>query len=474
MNSVSYRYRPLIVFIFLILVTFPSIAQKKPLNKKLTVDVQEVKIDSLLDHISFKTKVLFSYNSDLFLENQKFTIYKRNAKLGEVLEYLLLGTDVDFRVVNTQIILYRVAISSSSSTIYKKVNLMGTVLDAHTRLRIEGAHIFVAGTLKGTVSNFNGQFEFLKLNTGFCELVISHVAYESRVISVELTGKNKTRDLYIDIKPAFTALPEIKVSGINQANWRKYLRMFRDLFIGKTTNAYDCEIMNPEVLDFTYIEEEDKLTAQAYQPIIIENSALGYRITYVLRLFESSNGIIHMIGSPIFEELIPANKKERMRWIKNRKASYYGSKMHFLRAMNKGKIKREGFVLHEVSDVPAIKAANINKIDPNAILVKGENKLKNRLKFIKYLLILYTKERPSQGYLRQQFELSNQQDLLPSFDYTGWSDDGYGQVSYLKLNLPEVTINSSGYIQESLAVTTYGYWAWERVAEYLPLEYQPN
>ena len=93
-------------------------------------------------------------------------------------------------------------------------------------------------------------------------------------------------------------------------------------------------------------------------------------------------------------------------------------------------------------------------------------------KFTKYLLVLYTKEVPSQGFIQEQLDLIGQNYLFYSRGNMTLKSNKFGQVSYLKLNLPEVTINSSGYIQEPLAVTTYGYWSWERIAESLPYEYQ--
>ncbi|MFQ5771543.1 MAG: hypothetical protein ACE5HX_13475 [bacterium] len=35
-------------------------------------------------------------------------------------------------------------------------------------------------------------------------------------------------------------------------------------------------------------------------------------------------------------------------------------------------------------------------------------------------------------------------------------------------------MDTSGYLYNPLAVTVYGYWVWERVAELLPFEYSSH
>jgi hypothetical protein len=48
------------------------------------------------------------------------------------------------------------------------------------------------------------------------------------------------------------------------------------------------------------------------------------------------------------------------------------------------------------------------------------------------------------------------------------------QVSWLELNYAGITVNSSGIVTEWFPTTVHGYWAWERVADALPLDYEPE
>ena len=46
------------------------------------------------------------------------------------------------------------------------------------------------------------------------------------------------------------------------------------------------------------------------------------------------------------------------------------------------------------------------------------------------------------------------------------------QFSWLRLSVRPVILNSDGMPFDSALLETYGYWAFERVAEWLPLEYR--
>jgi hypothetical protein len=47
------------------------------------------------------------------------------------------------------------------------------------------------------------------------------------------------------------------------------------------------------------------------------------------------------------------------------------------------------------------------------------------------------------------------------------------QTSWMVMNKSFATIDATGYLYDPLAVTVYGYWAWQSVADLLPYEYAP-
>jgi hypothetical protein len=48
------------------------------------------------------------------------------------------------------------------------------------------------------------------------------------------------------------------------------------------------------------------------------------------------------------------------------------------------------------------------------------------------------------------------------------------QISWLALNYYSVAISERGDISEPFPTKTYGYWSWRRVADMLPLDFEPE
>ncbi len=48
------------------------------------------------------------------------------------------------------------------------------------------------------------------------------------------------------------------------------------------------------------------------------------------------------------------------------------------------------------------------------------------------------------------------------------------QVSWVTLNYDEITIDSRGLLKDWFPTRISGYWAWKRVADALPLDYDPD
>jgi len=68
-------------------------------------------------------------------------------------------------------------------------------------------------------------------------------------------------------------------------------------------------------------------------------------------------------------------------------------------------------------------------------------------------------------------------------EYAGEVDAGFnlmkktgtiGQVSWLALNTYTISITERGLINESFPTKTWGYWAWKRTADALPLDFEPE
>src|SRR5664280_3039543 len=81
--------------------------------------------------------------------------------------------------------------------------------------------------------------------------------------------------------------------------------------------------------------DKDTLKAFASKPILINNNALGYKITYYLDKFEyyKKDRSMFFAGNMIFNEDLGINETQKQLYGERRNEAYLGSRMHFFRAL---------------------------------------------------------------------------------------------------------------------------------------------
>ncbi|MBI3580405.1 MAG: hypothetical protein HY089_13455 [Ignavibacteriales bacterium] len=205
--------------------------------------------------------------------------------------------------------------------------------------------------------------------------------------------------------------------------------------------------------------------------MIIENKALGYLLQYHLTDFESGKKSVKFAGFTRFEELKPCNNSERQYWEKERQRAYYGSLQHFLSALAQDRGEAEGYLLRFVSEPDPSADARIvinAHVKTEQLITQGELPNERKLSFANFLEVYYIREEPESGYWRFM-----RMKRLGTHLARGEADVR-NQISLAEMSAPVVVINTGGYMSNPFALTTYGYWSYERVADMLPLDYKPK
>lgn len=431
-------------------------AQNKALEKKLTLNIREEKLEDILDQISSKSRVFFSYNSDLISEHQRFTLSVKNERLHVFLDKLLIGTSLSYKTIRKQVIIYKKIKDQLNPK--EKISLFGTIRDANTKEPVSGVNVFISGTLKGNSSDKFGNFSISNLYPDIYEVVFSHIGYDIKLMKVNAKHE-KPIAISIILIPKTVELDEVEVTADKIKGWNRHFYLFESEFLGNTINAARCSIINSEILEFDYNNKTKTLMADASQPLLIENHALGYDIQYYLQSFENSDNKSSIHGVLSFREKIPDSRKKLRYWKRNRKKSYNGSYTHFLKSLSSGKLKKAGFKLYLVDKIGD---NSVDQITEEEILLEKKKGIGPKMAFKKYLKI---------DFFKAEHMTSN--DIIKEYYRTGNAVQNGIQTSYLELNLPYATVLENGHLKEQFAVTKYGYWSWERVAEYLPFEYKP-
>jgi len=358
-----------------------------------------------------------------------------------------------------------------------RMTISGVVLDDSTLTPLGNVNVFLSETTLGAGTNDSGRFVIGNVPPGSYDLVSSRVGYRPRILHVTLS-ESGAREFKIQLRPAPLQLGEVVVPSPDPTLWRKQLEEFRRLFFGTTRNAGESTLLNPEVLDFK-LDELGNFVATAREPLEIENLALGYRFQFVLiQLRNDSHGtttnvqgmigreqsvgssrrsdVIVIEGGLRFTELKTSDAKERRRWEKNRREAYNGSLRHFLVSLFNGRLYQEGFEVYRVPVYPPREWVVRMPTEEKDLLYDGQRPGEKVLRFEKILEVEYPP-----GPLERDYNLFAKKDAP-------------GQTSWLWLNLPSVTVNQRGMIKERLATHSAGYWAWKRMADEVPLDYEPE
>ena len=185
--------------------------------------------------------------------------------------------------------------------------ITGKIIDGNTKQVLPSASVFLANTSIGTSVDKVGEFKLEVTGTGRYNLVVALIGYETYAREVSL--QENIAGLIIELKPRVSELEEVIVGNYDKNGWDKWGDFFIEMLIGNTPNAINCRLLNKKVVKFSYSKKENILRAYASEPLIIENNALGFNLTYSLTQFEHNykTRIFFYQGYPLFREKAPKN-----------------------------------------------------------------------------------------------------------------------------------------------------------------------
>ena len=381
-----------------------------------------------------------------------------------------------------------IALIVSQTAFAQQASIKGTVIDQSTQNPVEGANVFISNSLLGDASNAAGEFVIERVPLGNVVVVASVIGYEPYTQQLRITN-NEPITLAISLTPRIYQPGSVEVSAerLTEENSKfraerpeerdENLVAFENFFLGVSPNADKCEITNPDVLRFEINDEDEVLRATADDALIIDNFALGYQIYFVLSSFEVSVKTnarsIKYNGSIGFTELEPRTKREGRRWTRARRDAYRGSVRHFLTSLVSNSLMDEGYLLidesklqiQEPSGTPGARPSDrIPSVSSKDILEPGTIPSERILDFDGYLKVVNMNDAPNNQFT--DFKQYADDWQVPD------SDPMY-QISWLALTDGPTVITADGRVNNAYGLTKLGYWFFERVAEMVPLEYQP-
>lgn len=380
-------------------------------------------------------------------------------------------------------------------------SISGTVKDKQGVL--PGASIYLSNYKNATSTNSDGKFVLNNLKPGNYDVLVQMMGYMPFTRNVIISDKSANIDIVL--KDNTILLNEVVIH--TDPNRERYLNMFKEFFIGKTPNAEKCKILNPAVLNIDYDGDARTLTVKSNDFLIIENKALGYKLRYMLQFFEYNYNtrIVYYAGLPTFEDLKGSKSKMR-NWIKNRETAYYGSNQQFFKSLYAGTSKEDGFIINKLIKIPneqrppdSVINKNIKRLSKGRValhigssesdslmywgkvkqmpthisilnraevltdtLVRQDYKSLKTMNFKDQLYVIYTKERESVDYTNFSGHSVSRALDMPNYE-----------ISIINMLQGPLHFYENGGIYEPKSILYEGYWAYEKIADMVPMDYIP-
>lgn len=375
------------------------------------------------------------------------------------------------RIIAAFALLFAVSLSSTAAqdgadastpterTAANRYTLTGTVTNAENGQPLPGAHVFITGTMVGTVTDADGTYRLSGVRQGAMRISVSMIGFEPLVYQLDVHSE-VSRRYNFELTERVLESEGVVVEAERDRMWYNNLKQFETIFFGVSEWAGDCEIMNPEALRFDR-DWRDALQVTAAAPIVIENRRLGYRIQYFLHDFKHTRSVLRWRGETLFTEMTPASPEQAARWAASRRAAYHGSLRHFLRALISDRLKEEQF---QISRAPSSESRRTRYPDASTFTVRRDELLSVddhsifRLDLPEKLRVVYTGEPESETYARLETERSKPKPV---------------QTSTVSLADKPVRIDRAGRPATPYGLVVDGYFAFHRSAGMLPFEYVP-
>jgi len=316
-------------------------------------------------------------------------------------------------------------------------SLSGSATDVVTGQPLEHVDVFLGSTLLGTSTDTRGNFRLDSIPPGRYELVASRVGYERFVRTIEIPFDPGTQ-LQLSLTARVLTTGRVDIIAPSPEEWKYRLDWFTVELLGRTPNAHDCRILNPEVMSLESPAVRT-LIARTDEPLKVENRALGYRVTLHLTEFSLDRQGLKSAWNIRFEELEPEDEDEADEWREARMDAYEGSYRHFFRSIARRQSEDTGF---DLSLVPGMRPSSRQRgtvvSESDILWDAGPDGSKKQLRFHDYLEVRY------RGSVRS--------------------------ISWIELHTNGIQLSSRGDVLNPLDMTVYGSWSAQRLADAVPLE----
>ncbi len=196
----------LIILSLLFVSTYASCFGQSSINKKLSFATYEKSIGEAITELSLKAKVNIAFSNSILPQDKIISIEAKNEAFKSILRRILVDTNVSFKLVSDQVILFR-----ENTRLLNTISINGYIEDKTTGERLIGANIYNPNNAYGTDSNEYGYFSFNGV-PDVDSIYISYLGYETQRL---LITKESSQDITVKLTPSY--IETVVVTADNNA-----------------------------------------------------------------------------------------------------------------------------------------------------------------------------------------------------------------------------------------------------------------
>ena len=190
-NHLNKKKHNIILLLFFIFFIPTTVISQPNLQKKISISATNKPLSDILLEISEQADINFSYSNEQINTSQRITLVARNKSVKEIFTLLFTDINIEYFVVEKQIILKPIPKKETekiekNSVIPPKYTISGYLRDEYSGEILIGATVYIKNIRQGTSTNAYG-FYSITLPTGNYEIEYSYIGYNKKNTEIKLT-----------------------------------------------------------------------------------------------------------------------------------------------------------------------------------------------------------------------------------------------------------------------------------------------
>lgn len=341
-----------------------------------------------------------------------------------------------------------------------QVSFTGKVIDENNDAAIPNATVYFNNTTIAAETNAQGEFSFHNIRFFNTDVVIISPGYELFAFKPAAAKMGSNKFVFKMRKKKAGSLPK---DAMETANTPAYRQAFLQGLLGITNEAVQSTVSNFKDVYFDRDTSFEGFIATADTTLIVVNKLCGYKMYYNLVSFyyDTYTRQSYFSGYCHYESLADGSQFQTAR-----NHCYFGSSQHFYRSLIANKLYQEGFGVFVKDTVPAAGARHPGDEDlyrpltaTQVLWIDSTNNYSIGIK--DKLIIQYNNNPATKNYLRTVLEYID-------------GDLKKGIEASIEIKHAPVELTTIGVPVDDSELEYGGFWSYEKLANTLPLDYQPD